>query len=68
VAKNIEAEMTNNPYLIAMKLKKAWCCNSFDSIKNLVAMPKSFTEAGKDGSYSNLEILELIGELDKIGH
>jgi hypothetical protein len=31
-------------------------------------MPKSFTEAGKDGSYSNLEILELIGELDKIGH
>jgi hypothetical protein len=68
VAKDIEAEMTNNPYLIAIKLKKAWCCNSFDSIKNLVAMPKSFTEAGKDGSYSNLEILELIGELDKIGH
>ena len=68
VAKNIEAEMTNNPGPIIQKLKKAWCYDSFDSIKNLVTIPKSFTEAGKDGGYSNLEILELIGELDKIGH
>jgi hypothetical protein len=67
VAENIGAEMTNNPGLIAMKLKKAWCYDSFDSIRELVAIPKSFTEAGKDGGYSYLEILELCKDLDPIG-
>jgi hypothetical protein len=68
VAKNIGAEMTNNPGLITMKLKKVWSYDSFDSIKELVAIPNSFKEAGKDVSYSYLEILELCKDFDPIGH